>query len=101
MYLGRIVEIGGADAVCRTPLHPYTRALLDSIPEPDPAMASGTTYGIPRGDPPDLRHQPAQPQCLQLEALGGLSFPDSRTLGASWRSKRAALSRTPCCTMAM
>jgi peptide/nickel transport system ATP-binding protein len=33
MYLGRIVEIGGADEVCGEPIHPYTRALLDTVPE--------------------------------------------------------------------
>ena len=33
MYLGRIVEIGPADDVIDDPVHPYTRALVDSIPD--------------------------------------------------------------------
>ena len=33
MYLGRIVEIGPADDVINDPVHPYTRALVDSIPD--------------------------------------------------------------------
>ena len=33
MYLGRIVEIGDADELCADPVHPYTRALLDTVPE--------------------------------------------------------------------
>ena len=37
MYLGQIVEIGPAEAVCTTPIHPYTRALLAATPIPDPA----------------------------------------------------------------
>ncbi len=37
MYLGRLVEIGPADAVLRRPVHPYTKALVAAIPEPDPA----------------------------------------------------------------
>ncbi|CTQ48046.1 ABC transporter ATP-binding protein [Jannaschia donghaensis] len=35
MYLGRIVEQAPADALFDTPRHPYTRALLDAIPDPD------------------------------------------------------------------
>jgi len=36
MYLGRIMEKGPADRVFARPLHPYTRALLEAIPVPDP-----------------------------------------------------------------
>jgi oligopeptide/dipeptide ABC transporter ATP-binding protein len=36
MYLGRIVEKGPADRVFAKPAHPYTRALLDAVPVPDP-----------------------------------------------------------------
>ncbi|MGI8386985.1 ABC transporter ATP-binding protein [Robertmurraya sp. P23] len=36
MYLGRLVEITESEKLYQKPLHPYTRALLDSIPIPDP-----------------------------------------------------------------
>jgi peptide/nickel transport system ATP-binding protein len=36
MYLGRIVEFTDRDALYSDPLHPYTRALLDAAPAPDP-----------------------------------------------------------------
>lgn len=36
MYLGRIVETGAAREIFANPVHPYTRALLDAVPIPDP-----------------------------------------------------------------
>jgi oligopeptide/dipeptide ABC transporter ATP-binding protein len=41
MYLGQIVETGTADEIFETPRHPYTRALLDAIPEPVPGGRQG------------------------------------------------------------
>ena len=39
MYLGRIVEEGPAKEVVENPKHPYTKALIDSIPVPDPEFS--------------------------------------------------------------
>ncbi|MFP3899893.1 MAG: ABC transporter ATP-binding protein [Acidimicrobiia bacterium] len=36
MYLGKLCEVGASDAVYGEPAHPYTAALLDAVPEPDP-----------------------------------------------------------------
>jgi peptide/nickel transport system ATP-binding protein len=53
MRLGRIVEIGHADAVYTTPAHPYTRALLSAVPIPDPRARPHVPAGDePRPDPP-------------------------------------------------
>jgi oligopeptide/dipeptide ABC transporter ATP-binding protein len=38
MYIGRIVETGPTDNVYRKPLHPYTEALLASVPKPNPRL---------------------------------------------------------------
>jgi oligopeptide/dipeptide ABC transporter ATP-binding protein len=53
MYLGRIVEIGPAEDVLMRPLHPYTRALLDVVPETE-----GIDRPILSGEPPDPTHIP-------------------------------------------
>ena len=55
MYLGQIVEVAARAEIFRNPLHPYTRALLQAIPIPDPARARERQ--VLRGDPPS----PAQP----------------------------------------
>ena len=51
MYLGRLCEVGPADAMYRRPLHPYTLALLTSVPEPDPHRAKRAHRTI-TGEPP-------------------------------------------------
>ena len=40
MYLGKIVEYGGAKEIFRNPVHPYTKALLEAVPVPDPQEKS-------------------------------------------------------------
>jgi ABC-type oligopeptide transport system ATPase subunit len=42
MYLGRVVEIGPSGSVLREPKHPYTQALMTSVPIPDPSARRET-----------------------------------------------------------
>ncbi|MEC7763679.1 MAG: oligopeptide/dipeptide ABC transporter ATP-binding protein [Pseudomonadota bacterium] len=51
MYLGRIVEIGPAEAIWTRPAHPYTQALLGSAPVADPRLAR-RKKPVPPGDLP-------------------------------------------------
>jgi oligopeptide/dipeptide ABC transporter ATP-binding protein len=52
MYLGRIVEISKSNELYKSPLHPYTKALLSAIPIPDPVKARNTSRQIIEGDLP-------------------------------------------------
>jgi peptide/nickel transport system ATP-binding protein len=53
MYLGRIVEIGPAEEILLHPRHPYTKALLDVVPE-----AGGIDRPLLQGEPPDPTRVP-------------------------------------------
>jgi oligopeptide transport system ATP-binding protein len=59
MYLGRIVELGGALDVIDRPQHPYTRALVSAIPTPDPAVERHRQRIVLPGDPPSPLNPPA------------------------------------------
>jgi peptide/nickel transport system ATP-binding protein len=65
MYLGRIVEVGPAEDVLTQPLHPYTQALLDVVPE-----AEGIDRPILSGEPPDPTRIPPgcrfHPRCPEV-----------------------------------
>ncbi|MDE6662571.1 MAG: ABC transporter ATP-binding protein [Lachnospiraceae bacterium] len=49
MYLGQIVEIGDAKEIFNHPVHPYTKALIDAVPVPDPEE-NGKVRGLLQGD---------------------------------------------------
>jgi oligopeptide/dipeptide ABC transporter ATP-binding protein len=72
VYLGRIVETGSTDAVIRSPLHPYTRALVSVVPVPE---TGGTRQRILlRGEAPSAARIPPgcrfHPRCPLYRQLG-------------------------------
>ncbi len=56
MYLGRIVELGETEKIFTDPKHPYTKALLAAIPDPDPSR-SRTAVQL-KGEIPDAAEPP-------------------------------------------
>ncbi len=67
MYLGRIVEEGPASDVVKNPKHPYTKALIDSIPVPDPEFKHDENAIKLTGEPPSAVNPPEgcrfRPRC--------------------------------------
>jgi oligopeptide transport system ATP-binding protein len=82
MYAGRIVESGTADEVLGQPAHPYTEALLRSVPQAD--RRGQNLYAIP-GTPPGPTSQP-----------GGCAFHPR----CSWAVDRCRTERPPLTTIA-
>lgn len=56
MYLGRVVELGPTEEIFADPKHPYTRALLGAVPDPDPERR--VPRDLPRGEIPDAAAPP-------------------------------------------
>jgi len=50
LYLGAVMELGERETLFRSPLHPYTDALLSAVPIPDPAVARRMNRVVLRGD---------------------------------------------------
>ena len=58
MYLGKIVEVAQRDSIFKNPLHPYTEALLSSVPVPKPKIEKNRTRIILEGDVPNPINPP-------------------------------------------
>jgi len=52
MYLGRVMEIADRDRLYERPLHPYTKALLDAVPIPDPELERKRARAVLGGEVP-------------------------------------------------
>jgi peptide/nickel transport system ATP-binding protein/oligopeptide transport system ATP-binding protein len=70
MYLGRIVELAPAEALYRAPRHPYSEALLNAVPVPDPARRGHRPLGgevpSPLAPPPGCHFHPRCPYAREI-----------------------------------
>ncbi|TGG96031.1 ABC transporter ATP-binding protein [Natronospirillum operosum] len=83
MYLGRIVELADTAALFEEPRHPYTAALLSSIPVPDPSLERKDRV-ILTGDVPSPSNPPSgcpfHPRCVHAQAICRQEVPALRTV---------------------
>jgi peptide/nickel transport system ATP-binding protein len=82
MYAGRLVELAEVDKLFRTPLHPYTEALLSAVPIPEPKRRSKRI--LLSGEPADPSKLPSgcvfHPRCLYVEGKCQQESPDFREI---------------------
>lgn len=87
MYLGRVAEIGPSDSVLAAPAHPYTQALLASMPSLDPD--NRTQEALLAGDPPNPIDPPGgcrfHPRCALAEGVCGQVEPPLEPVRAGHR----------------
>ena len=85
MYLGKVVELGTGDDIYRRPAHPYTDALIKTIPVPDPAAENAKTEVGIRGELPSPIDPPSgcrfRTRCPRAQALCAEKEPPLRRFG--------------------
>jgi oligopeptide/dipeptide ABC transporter ATP-binding protein len=94
MYLGKIVETGDCEEVFTNARHPYTRALIDSIPLTDPLLAAGQRPALLQGEVPDPSAPPPGCQfhtrCAFATAVCRQDSPTLRSINSESATRQVA-----------
>ncbi|MFZ1908201.1 MAG: ABC transporter ATP-binding protein [Burkholderiales bacterium] len=84
MYLGKLVELADSDELFEHPKHPYTRALLEAVPIPDPTLEKARVHRIMQGEVPSPMNPPSgcvfHPRCPLAVDSCKREMPQSREL---------------------
>ena len=82
MYLGKVVELGETESLFASPLHPYTKALLSAVPQPDPDIAVDRI--LLEGELPNPSNPPQgchfHPRCQYCTAQCREAYPPAREI---------------------
>ena len=81
MFSGQVVELGDAAQVYESPGHPYTRALLDAVPVPDPALQR-RKLAMAAPDPQFREHETHAGPCVFGEDHASTGTPAWHAIGA-------------------
>ena len=82
MYLGKLVELAGCDELFDNPMHPYTRALLQAVPIPDPTVEGKRDHQVIQGEVPSPMNPPPgcvfHPRCALAISGCSVTAPEFR-----------------------
>ncbi len=82
MYLGKLVELAQCDELFDNPMHPYTRALLQAVPIPDPTVEAARDHQVIQGEVPSPVNPPSgcvfHPRCALAVAGCSMAVPELR-----------------------